>query len=241
MEAVATLLTIIFFALIVFVPIAIAKPELKLFRRFLGDGATRKKATKVGLFALVVTFFGIGFTAPSNSVLNSADTKTPTTTVPTEIENIKEVDSKRKPKVTTKDMTEKEVIAFTTKEQPDSSVNKGQTRTVQAGKNGERTIKYKVTYTDGKETKREEVSNTITTEAVEQIVAVGTYVAPAATAPQQSSGCNSNYSGGCVPIASDVDCGGGSGDGPAYFYGTATVVGSDVYGLDRDKDGVACN
>lgn len=57
--------------------------------------------------------------------------------------------------------------------------------------------------------------------------------------PEPASNCDSNYSG-CVPIASDVDCGGGSGDGPAYLDGTVTVLGSDVYGLDSDSDGTAC-
>jgi hypothetical protein len=52
--------------------------------------------------------------------------------------------------------------------------------------------------------------------------------------------CDPNYSGGCVPIASDVDCAGGSGNGPAYFSGTARVVGTDIYRLDADHDGYAC-
>ena len=56
--------------------------------------------------------------------------------------------------------------------------------------------------------------------------------------PEAPSGCDPNYSG-CVPIASDVDCEGGSGDGPAYT-GVVTVVGSDIYGLDSDSDGTAC-
>jgi hypothetical protein len=42
-----------------------------------------------------------------------------------------------------------------------------------------------------------------------------------------------------VPIASDVDCLGGSGNGPEYV-GTVTVIGPDVYDLDRDGDGVGC-
>ena len=57
---------------------------------------------------------------------------------------------------------------------------------------------------------------------------------------QQSSSCDSNYSGACVPLASDVDCAGGSGNGPAYVSGPVTVVGNDIYGLDRDGNGVAC-
>jgi hypothetical protein len=54
------------------------------------------------------------------------------------------------------------------------------------------------------------------------------------------SGCDPNYSG-CVPIAADVDCEGGSGDGPAYVRGPVRVVGKDVYGLDRGGEpGVGC-
>ena len=54
------------------------------------------------------------------------------------------------------------------------------------------------------------------------------------------SGCDRNYSGDCVPIASDVDCAGGRGNGPAYVAGPVTVVGSDIYDLDRDGDGIGC-
>ena len=54
-------------------------------------------------------------------------------------------------------------------------------------------------------------------------------------------GCHPNYKGKCVPIASDVDCAGGSGNGPAYVRGPVKVVGPDVYRLDRDGDGWACD
>lgn len=64
-------------------------------------------------------------------------------------------------------------------------------------------------------------------------------MSPAANAEPGSS-CDSNYSGACVPIASDVDCAGGSGNGPAYVAGPVNVVNSDIYGLDRDGNGVAC-
>lgn len=51
--------------------------------------------------------------------------------------------------------------------------------------------------------------------------------------------CDPNY-GGCVPIASDVDCDSGSGNGPAYTSGPVQVIGSDIYGLDRDGDSWGC-
>lgn len=52
--------------------------------------------------------------------------------------------------------------------------------------------------------------------------------------------CHPSYIGACVPVASDVDCAGGSGNGPEYVVGPVEVVGPDVYGLDRDNDGVGC-
>jgi len=62
---------------------------------------------------------------------------------------------------------------------------------------------------------------------------------PATPEPAPRNQCDPNYSG-CVPIASDVDCAGGSGNGPAYVDGPVNVIGSDIYKLDNDHDGVAC-
>lgn len=56
--------------------------------------------------------------------------------------------------------------------------------------------------------------------------------------PAQTS-CTPGYNP-CVPVAYDVDCAGGSGDGPAYVEGPVYVTGSDPYELDYDHDGVAC-
>jgi hypothetical protein len=56
---------------------------------------------------------------------------------------------------------------------------------------------------------------------------------------KQSTDCDPNYSG-CVPIARDVDCAGGSGNGPAYVSGPVNVIGTDIYDLDRDGNGTAC-
>lgn len=59
-------------------------------------------------------------------------------------------------------------------------------------------------------------------------------------APQPAaSGCDPNYSG-CVPVASDVDCAGGSGNGPAYVSGPVEITGADPYDLDADGDGLGC-
>jgi hypothetical protein len=58
-----------------------------------------------------------------------------------------------------------------------------------------------------------------------------------ASAPAGS--CSPNYDP-CVPIASDVDCAGGKGNGPVYVQGPIRVIGADIYGLDGNNDGVGC-
>ncbi|MEK1925052.1 MAG: hypothetical protein AAAB11_06340 [Rhizobium giardinii] len=64
-------------------------------------------------------------------------------------------------------------------------------------------------------------------------------VAALSPAAEAENGCDPNYDP-CVPIASDVDCASGSGNGPAYVEGPVRVIGTDIYGLDRDGDGVGC-
>ncbi len=44
----------------------------------------------------------------------------------------------------------------------------------------------------------------------------------------------------CIAPGGDVDCAGGSGDGPRYVSGPLDVNGADPYGLDDDHDGVGC-
>jgi hypothetical protein len=56
--------------------------------------------------------------------------------------------------------------------------------------------------------------------------------------PPPPSDCHPSYEP-CLPIVSDVDCAGGSGDGPVYT-GRVNVIGPDEYDLDRDGDGVGC-
>ena len=72
-------------------------------------------------------------------------------------------------------------------------------------------------------------------------------VAPTATAPPPTqapgtgSGCTPGYDP-CIPPGDDVDCAGGSGNGPRYVRGPVRVdhAHGDPYGLDADKDGTGC-
>ena len=111
-----------------------------------------------------------------------------------------------------------------------------------AGSAGTRTTTFRVTVVNGVETSRVLVGEEVSRAAVDQITLVApppVVVPPPVAAPPLS--CDPNYAGQCVPISSDVDCEGGSGNGPAYTRGPVTVVGSDIYDLDRDGDGIACD
>ncbi|MDN4597613.1 G5 domain-containing protein [Leifsonia virtsii] len=144
--------------------------------------------------------------------------------------------------------TADEAIPFAATTVEDATHDVGWTAVTTNGQNGVKTKTYRVTYVDGVETARELVSDAVTTPPVDQVTSVGTRqpapppaVAPApAPAPAPGGNCDPNYSGACVPIASDVDCAGGSGNGPAYVQGPVTVVGTDIYDLDRDGDGIGC-
>ncbi|TCO33103.1 surface rod structure-forming protein G [Kribbella steppae] len=134
-----------------------------------------------------------------------------------------------------KTVVEVRVIAFKKRTVTDSSLAKGEKVVTTTGVNGSRRLIYEVTFVDGVQTAKELLRDVVAKQPRTQVTAVGTKVEES-----ESSECDPNYSGGCVPIASDVDCSGGSGDGPAYVRGPVTVVGNDVYGLDRDKDGLGC-
>ena len=134
--------------------------------------------------------------------------------------------------------------------------DRGATALVSAGVNGVKMITYRLTMVDGVEVSREVVSEAVSVQPVDEVTAIGSKapapVAVPAPAPapvpapvplvqQGGGGCDSNYTGACVPISSDVDCAGGSGNGPAYVQGPVQIIGSDIYDLDRDGDGIACD
>ncbi|WP_213013658.1 G5 domain-containing protein [Paractinoplanes toevensis] len=133
---------------------------------------------------------------------------------------------------TTKTVKVTKAVGFSTKTVKDDNLEEGKTRVRTKGVPGVRTLTYRVVVSGGKEASRKLVSDVVTRKPVTKVVAIGTKTA--------GDGCDPNYDP-CVPVASDVDCAGGSGNGPAYVDGPITVIGDDVYDLDRDGDGVACD
>lgn len=77
------------------------------------------------------------------------------------------------------------------------------------------------------------VTSTRTITAAAARPAVSSASAPAA------QDCTPGYSP-CIPPGPDVDCAGGSGNGPRYVQGPVYVTGSDPYRLDADHDGIGC-
>jgi len=70
-------------------------------------------------------------------------------------------------------------------------------------------------------------------------------IAVIATGVTVAAGCQNGCSGGggynsAYYGGSDVDCAGGGGDGPRFVRGPFRLNGPDVYGLDADHDGIAC-
>ena len=130
-------------------------------------------------------------------------------------------------------VTERATIRHGERTVKDSSLAQGKRVVRTKGANGIRTLAYEVTTTDGVQTSKKLVKSTVTKQPVTQVVAIG-------TKKPQSSKCDPNYTP-CVPIASDVDCAGGSGNGPAYVSGVVKVIGVDIYDLDRDNDGYGCD
>jgi hypothetical protein len=82
-----------------------------------------------------------------------------------------------KPSITTKEITKTESISYKTIKENDSTLEKGKEKVKRNGSNEVRTITYKVTYKDGKETSRSRISSEVTRNPVNKIISVGTKVA----------------------------------------------------------------
>ena len=136
------------------------------------------------------------------------------------------------PVTQTRTITVTEKVPHKTRTVKDSSLAKGTKKVRTRGVSGVKTLTYEVTVVDGVETTKKLIKSEITRQPVTRVVRVGTKETPQ---------CDPNYAGACVPIASDVDCLPGSGNGPAYVRGPVRVIGNDIYDLDRDGDGIGCD
>lgn len=77
-------------------------------------------------------------------------------------------------RVTVKTETRKETIKFSTETKQNSDMDTGTSEIEVAGQNGEKQVEYRVTYINGRETSKEELSSTVTKEPVTEVKVVGT-------------------------------------------------------------------
>lgn len=187
-------------------------------------------AMTVAVVPVAVVLAGASGGQPSSAPLTLIDKAGASTPVPAA------------PVETTADVTTTETVPFAAVQVNDGVMAAGTTAITTVGVPGTLERVFRVTYIDGIESSRVQLSEAVTVAPVDEVTSIGTYVAPPPPPPAPAGGsCDSNYADACVPIASDVDCAGGSGNGPAYVSGIARVVGSDIYDLDRDGDGYGCD
>ena len=95
-------------------------------------------------------------------------------------------------KVEVKEETETKVIAFSTKTEYSSSMEKGQSKVTKNGVNGKKTVVSKNTYIDGELASSEVIDEKIISNPVDKVVVYGTKVVttapPKTTAPQTTKG-----------------------------------------------------
>lgn len=148
----------------------------------------RAKTALIYVPILLVLFILIGVTAPDSGQQAQLDASAEQTQIiEPQADQIEAQPEAQKATVEEKIVTEKEIIVFDENSQPDPALPVGHTKVLQPGKNGEKTLKYKVIYTNGKETAREFITEVITLAPINEIVATGTYVKPVAPAPQPTA------------------------------------------------------
>jgi resuscitation-promoting factor RpfB len=170
----------------------------------------------------------VGSAAESPAPARVTAAAKPTGATPTKV-------ASTRPTTQRKIVVETRTIPFQRVTVKDSSLEQGRTLVTTRGVRGMKRLTYEVTLSNGVQTRKRLLREVVVTRPIDQVTTVGTKVGA-----EPAGQCDPNYSGGCVPIASDVDCAGGSGNGPAYVAGPVTVVGSDIYDLDRDSDGIGC-
>jgi hypothetical protein len=176
----------------------------------------------------VLLFTLAGMTAPAVP-LTQAPVKS--TLLQTEIAPASVKPQTKASEITTKEVTETRPIAFTSSTQADGSLAKGQSKVIQAGVSGTETLVYKVTYTNGKQTGKVIASTSITVPPINEIVANGTYVAPAPAPVPHPSCINGSY----VNLAGSTVC--SPETSPSAPAGASAKCRDGTYSFSQSRSG----
>lgn len=227
-------------ALLIVIVIALIKPHTtqKLFKH----QWSRKRISALGATSIVVGVIALSLIADATMPANvraeiaaqqkaEADAKAKQIADEQALKKAQQEKEALANKPVTKTETVKSSVAFTSSEKEDASLPKGQRKTTTTGVNGEKTETYEVTYINSKETARKLVKSEVTTQPVNEVISVGTYVEPISTptytAPAPSQSTEAYY----------ANCSDARAAGVAPIYRGQSGYRSD---LDRDHDGVAC-
>jgi hypothetical protein len=104
-------------------------------------------------------------------------------------------------KISNKLVTETQPVPFQTFEKTDNDIEKGQRVVTTNGVNGTKTITYKVAYIDDQEITREKISENVTTQPINQVVKVGTYIPASPMPPSGPAGATALCADGSLSYA----------------------------------------
>ncbi|MFB9313642.1 G5 domain-containing protein [Nocardioides plantarum] len=179
---------------------------------------------------------------PPEPAAPTTTTTTTATTGPTPVADVTSAAPKA-PTISYRTERKRQSVSFRSRTRSTNELDRGVTKVSRAGRVGLRVVVYRIKLRNGIPVGRERVRIETVRRPVDRLVLRGTHVDPPPEpdpAPEPDDDCDPNYSGACVPTDSDVDCAGGSGNGPSYVGGPVTVVGNDIYGLDANNDGYGC-
>jgi uncharacterized protein YabE (DUF348 family) len=99
-------------------------------------------------------------------------------------------------RVTASQVKATEVVPAPVTKKSDSTLYKGQTKTLKAGSDGAKIVTYKITKVDGKVESKKAIGSTVTEQPVAKVLAVGTKARPSTPAPSagNTSGAGINLS-----------------------------------------------
>ena len=137
-----------------------------------------------------------------------------------ETDKLKDGDKIVLDRVTTKTETVEESIPYTSESQYSDSMDQGTSQVTQNGVNGAKTVTYTVTYVNGTEESRQQVSEEVTQNPVNEIVTYGTKVKapePAPSQPESSAPAESQPASGGRTVVSKQKVDDCDGSGHGYY------------------------
>ncbi len=188
-------LSVLLFIIVVLGICGLIDPQFmtNLFRK---SKLMSRKQISIPLIAIVIV--GI--------VLISAVAPNSTKTIHTQEASSNIANSTSAPKVTIKQITETQSIPFTTTNENDNSLDQGQTKVEQNGVDGVETQIYKITYANGIQISKTLMSQSVTTQPVNEVVAIGTYVAPPPVSTPSVAPAPAPSTSSCYPLSDEGTC-----------------------------------